>query len=221
MKLLIFVLSVKDNGLYSAYYNAQRATWDNLIVPDVQTMYYFGKGAAREHSNEIHTDAHEARYNVGMKFIKALEQIKELDYDFMFRTNSCSYVDKQLLHDHLSTIKDDKYYSGIMGDCNGYKYGSGCGFIMTKKLADILVEQKDKFRYDWVDDIAVGERLANNGATIVTSKRFDFEQHRGEQIPKDYFHYRLRHLDPHRAPEVQYMREIFDVKYNNKQVIIK
>lgn len=117
MKILIMVLSCLKPP-YDRLEEAQRKTWDSIEVEGVRTVYYYGEDFLMMHK----------------PFKDAL--IKELDndWDFLFRTNSSSYVDKNLLVEYLKdTPKENTYIGNRESQC------SGAGFIISKDIARVLV----------------------------------------------------------------------------------
>jgi hypothetical protein len=121
MKILIIVLSHNDD-LYSKFYKSQKETWDSINISGIQTLYLFGNHNCDEIiDDKIMVNVPEIivnnfPVNAGHKTIKSFLLTKDFDYDYIFRTNSSSYIDKKLLLDFIKDKPKNKYYSGFLGD---------------------------------------------------------------------------------------------------------
>ena len=156
MKLIILVLSYDDDEIYSKFHKSQMETWDSINIGNVSTYYYFGNHECDEIcGNKILTSISESVENCGYKLLNSLELIKNLEYDFIFRTNSSSYVDKSILYDKLSKINDLNYYAGINGYFRNVSFASGSGFVMTKNLVNLILENKSNFDHGFIDTLKI------------------------------------------------------------------
>jgi|688.fasta_scaffold252851_3 hypothetical protein len=209
MKLIILVLSYDDNGIYTKFYKSQMETWDSVNIGNVSTYYYFGNHECDEMcGNKILTSISESFENCGHKLLNSLELIKDLDYDFIFRTNSSSYVDKSILYDNLSKIKDLNYYAGINGNFRNVSYASGSGFVMTKNLVNLILENKSNFEHDLIDDVAVGKLVGDLGVPLYSTERFDINNN--NHIAKNHYHYRIK--TNNRENDISTMYKIHEIK---------
>ena len=211
MKLIILVLSYNDNGIYTDFYKSQKETWDSINISNTSTYYYFGNNESNEIcDHKILTNVSESLKNCGHKLINSLELIKDLEFDFIYRTNSSSYVDKSILYDRLANIKDINYYAGINGYFDNIKFASGSGFVMTKNLVNLILNNKSSFRHDLIDDVAVVELLSRFKVPVHNAERFDVEENC--IIPKNNYHYRIKTLN--RENDVKTMYRIHEIKLN-------
>lgn len=214
MKILIIVLSHKDNGIYSDFYESQKKTWDSINVEGVETYYLFGNHDCNEIvGNEILVDVIENNFNnCGYKTLKSFILTKDIEYDYIFRTNSSSYVDKNLLLEYIKDKPLDNYYSGVIGNHNGIKFSSGCGYFISRNLVQLLIDNSDRWNHNHIDDVLVGELLRTLGHRPTSNPRFDVEYH--TDIPTNYFHYRLKTFD--RINDIKNMYKIHQLKnYGN------
>lgn len=195
MKILIICLSYFDDNIYTKFYKTQKNTWDSLEVDGVKTLFLTGNGDDNFIENDvIRTDVKESLFNCGYKTLKAFELIKELDFDFIFRTNSSSYVDKSLLKDYLLEKPKERFYSGVVGNHNGIKFSSGSGFIMTKDLVNLVLENRQSWNHSYIDDVALGLLLKNFGVEPTPAPRYDILT-LNENTPLNFYHYRLKCWD--------------------------
>jgi len=212
MKILVLVLSYTGNTTYSNFYYSQKNTWDSIIVDDVQTFYFLGDSNKNEIvENTILTDVKESLYNCGHKTIRAFEKIRDLDYDYIFRTNSGSYIDKFLLQKYLLDKPREKFYSGIVGNHRGIAFASGSGYFLSKDLVDLVLQNKNDWNHGYIDDVSLGQLLFRLGINPQPSQRYDLERPLVGEIPMDYFHYRLKNHN-NRQIDVENMKKIFDMK---------
>lgn len=195
MKILIIVLSYNDNGgYYSKFYETQKKTWDSIIVDNVDTFYLFGNHNKNEIiDGNILTDVIENGIGCcGYKTIKSFELLNTLSYDFIFRTNSSSYVDKKELFNYLRDRPLTGYYSGFGGMHNNIGFSSGSGYFLSRDLVELVVKNSDLWNHNLIDDVALAELLHKFNITpITTHDRCDVEniyQH----IPINNYHYRFK-----------------------------
>jgi hypothetical protein len=209
MKLIILVLSYNDNGIYTDFYKSQKETWDSINISNTSTYYYFGNHESNEIcDHKILTNVSESLKNCGHKLINSLELIKDLEFDFIFRTNSSSYVDKSILYDRLVNIKDINYYAGINGYFDNIKFASGSGFVMTKNLVNLILNNKSSFRHDLIDDVAVGKLVGDLGVPLYSAERFDINNN--NHIAKNHYHYRIK--TDNRENDISTMYKIHEIK---------
>jgi len=192
MRILILVLSYDDSGIYTEFYKTQKQTWDSVNVDGVETYYYFGDNNENIIvGNNILTDVPESLINCGNKSIEAFKLISNMDFDFILRTNSSSYIDKNLLKLHLENKPKNNFYSGILGNHFGIPFCSGSGFIISKDLVHLLIDNEEKLDFSLIDDVCFGEFLSSNGIPLINSYRFDLT-HNTNEIDEGFFHYRLK-----------------------------
>jgi hypothetical protein len=210
MKILILVLSYDDSGIYTEFYKTQKQTWDSVNVDGVETYYYFGDSYENKIVGyDIHTSVPESLINCGSKSIEAFKLISNMDFDFVFRTNSSSYIDKNLLKLHLENKPKNNFYSGILGNHFGIPFCSGSGFVLSKDLVHLLIDNKEKLDFSLIDDVCFGKFLSSNNIPLIQSKRFDLTYNISE-IDVDFFHYRLKTND--RLNDVNNMKLIHNKK---------
>ena len=210
MKIIILTLSVHDGGVYSKFLEMQKNTWDSIYDEDVDTFYFFGNDTSCYiKNNEIYTDEPESYHNCTMKTIKSFELLRDFDFDYIFRTNSSSYVDKKLLKEYLKDKPRNNFYSAIIGNHDGIPFGSGCGYFLSRDLVHFLIDHKNEFDLTLIDDVSVGKLLSKYNIELVNSSRFDVINH-NDSIPLDYFHYRLN--TNYRDMDISNMKKIFDLK---------
>jgi hypothetical protein len=200
VNILILVLSCHDNGIYSKFFETQKNTWDSINVEGIETFYFFGDHDKDEiidnrilinlkETTKIESDGNLSVTNSGLKTLKSFEMIKNMDFDYVFRTNSSSYVDKKLLIDFINNKPKTKYYSGFIGNHGKIAFASGSGFFLSKDLINLLIENKNRWDHSLIDDVSIAGLLKEFGVSPENNPRYDVYN---ENIPLDYFHYRIK-----------------------------
>jgi hypothetical protein len=214
MKILILVLSFNDNAIYSKFYKTQKETWDSEKIDGVETFYYFGNSNKNEIiGNDIFVDVNESIHNYGYKTINTFELINDLEFDYVFRTNSSSYVDKKMLLEYVETKPKENYYSGMIGNYDGINFASGSGYFISKDLIKLVLNQKDNWNHLLIDDVAIAKILFDNNINPYLNERFDVINE--IEIPVNFFHYRLKNKNRDFDVETMYrIKKKKDEVYN-------
>jgi hypothetical protein len=222
MKILVLVLSYNDGDVYDKFYDTQLKTWFTEKVEGVDTFFYFGKTIINEHffydgldkivGNKIMINVDES-YHCGIKTLRAFDIIKNFDFDYIFRTNSSSYIDKKLLLDSVKNAPTTNYYSGVLGNNKIFDFALGCGYFLSKDLVHLTLEQSTKWDHSMVDDLAIAKLMLNNNIFPLNNKRIDLlDFYDIHNTPMDYFHYRFKSMD--RNLDIQNMYKIHNMKTN-------
>ena len=213
IKLLIIVLSHKDNGVYDTFYDTQKKTWVSTEIENVNVFHVFGNNNCDEIvGNEIHVNVDDDRYYNGngyrnsplsatLKTIKAFELVKNMDYDFLLRTTLTSYIDKGLVLELLKNKPLRNYYGGYTGvvhtnirgeKINTVNYASGSCMVFSKDVIDIILNNKNMINNDnLLDDVAIGSCLNKENIipeSIINSRDGDFATIRNYNL----FYYKLK-----------------------------
>jgi hypothetical protein len=129
----------------------------------------------------------------------AFEKINnEHEFDYIFRTNTSSFIDFKKFENFLKTNKSDISYSGRLTETiEGITIASGAGFFISKENVSTILEDPSKFNHLLPDDVAIAEALSQK--SIFPS---DLDRIEIKNVPKPNtfdndprFHFRCR-LDP-------------------------
>jgi hypothetical protein len=210
MKILIVVLSYLDNGIYTKFFETQNESWNSVRVDGVETFFLTGNHNKDEIDGSlIKTNVKESIFHCGFKTIKAFELLENLEYDYIFRTNSSSYVDKKMLFDYLYDKPRDNFYCGVIGNYRNILYASGSGFAISKNAVDLVLQNKEIWDHGYIDDVSLGLLLKKFDISPTLAPRFDV-QTVDDNTPMDYYHYRIK--TSNRERDCQYMKSIFELK---------
>lgn len=214
MKILILVLSSKKEPFFSLM-KKQQQTWDSIYYPNVETIYYYGDNV--ENTIEISKWAHELILNTSdeykmmhWKFFLTLEKIINRDWDFVFRTNSSSYIDKANLLEFANRLPKNGCYCGVEIE----NYASGAGFFISKDVVNILLSSNfTNNEIEW-EDKYIGKILYENKVKFSSeSMRFDVNDNNINEINNsNHYHYRCKSENDNRNIDSIRFDKIFKIK---------
>jgi hypothetical protein len=133
--------------------------------------------AAKFKNGQIVSEAPEGWSFIGVKTISAFNSaLENSDFDFLFRINTSSYLNVEKLKESLLGVKPTKYYAGVKGIHKGQIFASGCGYILSRDLVQLVVDNFKLWNHALIDDVAIGELLTN---------KFDFQIQEFSRIDVD------------------------------------
>lgn len=201
MRILILVLSYTETPIYAGLMQAQQETWDSFELPvGCATIFYTGAGVAYKikymsgYQKVSHVEAcSDAYYQMHWKFKLALDFVETMgwQYDYIFRTNSSSYINKEKLLKRAETLPKEKCYAGwSLGEKEAV---SGAGIWLSPDMVDILREEIPPGE-QCEEDILIGRILhKKHGIEIIDDKsRFDVTEENIEYADLSRDHYRFK-----------------------------
>lgn len=198
MRILILILSYNQYP-FDKFMQASRNTWDATKHPDIDVRYYHsGEHISDQDIITLCSDEYEMMH---YKLKLALEQIDYHAYDFVFRTNSCSYIVKEKLIKVCETLPKTNCYAGYH---NG-GYISGAGIFFSPDVLDKLLPLLTDTPHG-AEDVLIGSLL--DMPMTAENSRIDATVD-GVQIG-DTYHYRFKtsndNNDRHR--DIKHMVEL-------------
>ena len=163
--------------------------------------------------------------NIAKKTLMAFQEIYDnYEFDFIFRTNTSSFIDLKILENYLKFESDNLSYSGKLTEtAEGFTIASGAGFFISKENVSILLKNVDSFDEKLPDDVAIAKTLSQNMIFPTNLRRVDLKNVPNPRTIKenDEFHYRCR-LDPqfHRLLEPLLFKYLNFVS-KDKNIILK
>ena len=217
-KVLTLVLCSR-NYLSFISSKAQQKIWEKY-VNDFNILHFIGHPYSSEREvdhvseqkdNYLVLDTDDGYPNLAKKTLLAFDwAISNLEFDYLFRTNTSSFVDFKKLHRFFKSNHNNLDYSGVVLDVvEGDTIASGAGFILSRKNVELILNNKDKFDATLPDDVAIARLLRKFEILPSNLIRKDLKK-----VPKpnsifqsEHFHYRCR-LDPqyHRILEPRLMK---------------
>lgn len=206
MKILILVQATHLEP-WDKLIEAQKRTWDSVDVKDVDTIYFYSHPERSfQDGKNLYVQCSGEHGMEHWRMKKALDWIYDSNvyYDFIFRTNASSYVNKQLLKEFLQDKPMEKFYSGI----NGGGFASGCGFVMTNDIVNIIRNQYDDYPSD-SEDCLLGVYCQRNGIEVTPgAQRYDWWWNDRNKFP-DVYHYRCKSNDDNRDKDIEAFDKLF------------
>lgn len=165
------------------------------------------------------------------KTILSLEAMKDrrMEFDYVLRTNLSSFLIFPRLLKFMKTLPKNRCYcSTVMrgGEDGSIIFGSGAGFILSRDLAELMVEKKQLiFQHNrlYPDDVLVGLFLQQEKVELLPlgAPRVDFPTlecwlaHK-DKIPEGVFHIRTKNQHDHlrSSHEVYIQAQLLKMFYN-------
>jgi hypothetical protein len=205
LKILILVLSSKT---YPSSRNkkAIKKTWGSNLKDNFEIMFYESGETEKIIDNTLFVETDTSSKNLGYKLLLALDWCtKNTDYDFIFRTNTSSFVNTIELENFITNnlINKDYVYCG-MPLVRDYKdsdkkinFLSGAGIILNKKTTQLILDKRKNWDHSEWEDVSLGKLLSENGVSFTEGIRQDIQYNfYNNIIDKTNYHYRCR-LDNH------------------------
>jgi hypothetical protein len=229
MKIIILILSLEDNNKYTDLENCVRRTWAKNNNENITFLYYYGNSDKFNFiGDKIYTKYTESLYNIGFKTLDSFDYIyKNMDFDYLFRTNTSSYININKMIEYLKEKPRQNYYSArINVEKNGIKFGSGSGYFLSKDLIKFVLDNKSKWNHNLIDDVALGDLLLGKGFELFQNPRLDIDDITEDNLfynlkPIDVnlldinFHFRCKSKDPNRQIDIsiiEYLHNHFNLK---------
>lgn len=202
MKVLIMVQSVQKSR-YPELIMLQKETWDSIEHPHVSTLFYYPNPVSEGITGKDVLIKGED--NWGYMFIqtmKAFRNVMNIEWDYIFKTDNSTYVDKKRLYEILFTKPRENFYGGTLGRIIDKSSNEetpflwGEGMAMSRDIVKYLVDCyiANPFMRLGVEDIHIG-RVLNEKCNWDTSMQvIDFYANK-EQLVKDAHIYRCRNAN--------------------------
>lgn len=213
MRILILVLANKQHP-FDKIVEAQKKTWDSIEVEGVDTIYYYSGDEYKQEGKDLTVKCSNDYNMMHYRLKLALDWIFDRDsaYDYIFRTNASSYVNKEKLKEHIKELPQTKVYNGRLGG----GFASGAGFTLSTDLVNVL-RQMDDYPSD-SEDCLIGVYLQRAGIQPTDATRWDYwpyhESHDDRMKSPYLFHYRCKSDDLDRTKDVLAMNKIHHLLYD-------
>ena len=206
MKILISVLSLNKEP-YVGLEKTIRETWGAEQHKDVEVIYYYGDyNETNMEGDRLFLDSPEGLMNVGHKTLKMYEYVLgNYDFDYIYRTNSSSYINIPSLKKYLEDKNTSNFYNGIIGNFYGINFASGSGYCLSRDLVEYVINHKNEWDHTLIDDVSLGKLLTSKGISITPAKRFDVTN--TLHINLNHYHYRVKNNN-NRSVDIDRMNKI-------------
>jgi hypothetical protein len=200
MKIILLIIASENEHKYYE----MKEFWKTYmnIHPNIQSYFLYNKPDISENvvieGDTMYIRDYET-YIPGIlnKTIRAFEYCaKNFEFDYIYRTNLSSFVDFSKAYEYL--LQNKLYYGGCgvgFYSENGIEtyFASGCGFIVSRKAIQTLIDTKYLLKNDVIDDVSIGNLLTKY-YDITSLERADIENVEDTRLYNDIaaFHYRCK-----------------------------
>jgi hypothetical protein len=215
-KVVILILSL-DQEPYLSLERGIRETWLRNESPDAVSFFYHGDNDINEIDGDIiKLNCAEGLTNIGRKTILAFEEIlKAVEFDYIFRTNSSSYVHIPKLIEYLVDKPKNGFYHGFLGFHKpNSSFASGSGYFLSKDLVKKVISNKQLWNHETPDDLALADLLQSLGVKATPAPRLDLLEvdsaiHTIDNFNlSDYYHFRCKTCGD-RSGDITIMQKLY------------
>tara|TARA_R110000796_G_scaffold235611_1_gene354667 strand:+ start:237 stop:896 length:660 start_codon:yes stop_codon:yes gene_type:complete len=218
MKILILILSCKDTIYQDLKFKGIEKTWNSFELSNIETFYYYGGYDSRTHTQrDIYLTEPDSLNYISTKTIECFEYaLKHFEFDYIFRTNSSSYINKHKLVNWLEGKSLSNFYSGFIGIHEGIQFASGCGYTISRDLVNQLVRNKNNIRPDWSDDVIFANIINTYIEPAPRINVMDIKN--GDYKIENNFHWRCKCPDD-RKDDIYHMHNIHNAIYTSNKIL--
>jgi hypothetical protein len=207
MKILVLIIASDrfDGPEIFPPYIAMQNTWRSYmhLDPDHVEAYFIKGDPNLETDFEIRGDVIWSKVEeswipgILRKTLASLDCMRSRfsEFDYVLRTNLSSFYVFPRLLEFLKTAPREKCYCGpVIND----DFISGCGFILSRDVVELLMEQKGVlWNCRWNDDVAIAKFLRSRGVELLGAdwtllSSVDKWRQIKDSIPSDVFHFRTK-----------------------------
>ena len=192
VNIAVIVIS-SESDVYQKLKDCWRLSIAKTKIPVYFVQFYDQDQDIVVTTDEIKLKGKESLKNIFKKTALAFEVVTNLhNPDYIIRTNLSSFYIWPRLERYLIDKPREKFCSAIVGKKHNLEFPSGCGMILSKDVAKLWINSKEKVVID-NDDVEFGKILAQNSIKILPCKRLDAERNQKlsiTEIPSDCFHLR-------------------------------
>lgn len=205
ISILILVLA-GDTKISNRNLAAQENTWMKKLPKGVRVIKYSGGSKFSFDGKRLVVEVEDDYNSLSLKALESFKWISDnISFDYIFRTNTSSYVDTSQLVNFCKENKDEYIYRGrrIQNTFNGsvIEWASGAEILMSKQTFKILMENSADWNTNLVDDVSIGKILQEKKITLQSSGSllFDKSFFKIKDFNHEY-HFRCRVDSPYYYP---------------------
>lgn len=201
MRILVMVMSC-EVGRYPELVKCQQETWDSIVHPKVNTVYFYASDRDHKFANKWEINVGEGYGYFHLKTILAFKRALELPWwDYIFKTDNSAYVHKKELVRVLKDKPRQKFYGGhvyphkmaLIRLADPFMWGEG--FALSRDMVKLLVREFDlsTAKCIGVEDVCIGMTL--NHKCIWDGSMLLHDYWKDKEIPMDQHLYRCKNDD--------------------------
>lgn len=237
-KKVVIMVMASSSPNFKILEEGIKNTWFNMKNDEVDIIFYEDNQLHDEKfdypilkENNLILPCNDGYYNCGIKTILAYEWLlSNYEFEYVYRSNLGAFVWPDKILTFLEDKPKNNFYSGIfLNDTYNLgfnvSYASGSGYFLSKDLVQKIVDNKNIWPHQAVDDVALGYVLDKFGVGVdkrATGKilclddenQYYWQYNKNgvfvDFVPDDeIYHARLRHKDGLRHKDVEKMKEIY------------
>lgn len=204
-RLLILVLA-GDTSISNRNLNAQKNTWMKHDNSQVELISYKGGSEKQFINSQLVLNCPDNYESISLKTLLAFDWVNDnCEFDYLFRTNTSSYVNVEKLLDFCKKNENNYLYRGrIISDVFNNKeisWASGAEILMSKLSFDVLINNKQSWNTALPDDVAIGSIFQEQNIGIESSNSILFDKKFFERKHLNHeYHFRCRVDSPYYYP---------------------
>lgn len=228
MKVLILVLSARRTP-WNAMLETSLQTWDAEQHPHTQTLYYCGRSKEPSTDKVFYSRSFtESLEDITWRTLEAFEEALKLEWDFMARTHSSTYVHKRNLVAFIETLPKENVLCGLLTTGERPFLWGGGSYVMSRDVIEKIVANRHLWNFGVMEDNGITEianaleipftpgRMASinlrpDGSWLVMSygagENFILTDWADISKAHPNFYFRVKH-DPDRTVDLQVMHEL-------------
>lgn len=169
----------------------------------------------REKGDSIFLTVPETYVTIGAKTFAAFRHVVEnYRFDFLFRTNTSSYVSLDNLVKMASRLPTEGLYAGAPFTLKGdWTFVSGAGIMLSSDVVREIIDDEE-FDFGRADDVAIARSVARAGVQMIPLPRIDVDTVEGADLISQeelssVFHYRCK-VSHDRSSDVTVMKHLHE-----------
>ena len=173
--------------------------------PRVKTLIYQGDSEERYHDeNKIYLTSSNEFNSASKRTLEVLKySLENIDFDYLLRVTTTTYINIENLILFLRNKEPKNLFCGVSDfyppfdtDEKKIRFISGAGFILSKDLVKLTVDNSNNFDFSFnLDDVSIGKLLINElGIETQEGYRQDFYNRLpiNRDIDINNYHYRFK-----------------------------
>ncbi|MDQ0689851.1 hypothetical protein [Arthrobacter sp. W4I7] len=134
---------------------------------------WFAGRKVRTEGDKVYTGVPETYLNTNAKNIAGLRHLLATqEFDYVFRTNSSSYVNLAMLDEYVQDLPEVDYYAGFIGESGGTRFASGTCTLMSRDVVETAATDRS-WEFGLIDDVAMGRAMARAAVEVQPLRRVD------------------------------------------------
>jgi len=163
MKVVILVMS-SELERYPELVLKQQTTWDANHHKEAEAIFYYSSYKTALVGNKLHVDIPELHGYFYNKTMIAFELLLRYKWDYIFKTDNSTYIDKDRLVELLRDKPRENYYGGHFYQTTYAKTAPflwGEGFAVSRDVVQYLVKEykSSSTLRSGVEDVHIGMLL--------------------------------------------------------------